>query len=1515
MTIQSFRTVCALVLLLGAAIGLEGHAGQAPDAQTDDRNQRVSPPYQQALTHFGGSPFAPPDASDTTFVVDQAPFLDTGCSYRSNGPLIFNINVSRFPGEIAKLKSAGLISPTAILRMPAWDVDYTGTPIPERDRVSFNGHVLTPEYITGANNTWKLNAYEIPIEWITFPTDPKDGGTLVPKPNPVRIDIDTANTQAQAWCTAIDWAALSITVDRPVLLVHGIFSSGKTWSQSWVPKLMERGVPTATINLGALDSISDNAAEIGGEVEALKKRWGIDSLNVVAHSKGGIDARHYAESSNGIASLVQIGTPNAGSPLADAAQASLLILTGVVGTALIDTLAAPAGIQLTTGYMQRYNAFHGHNPQTQYASLAGDYRFGGWGIVDAGLSAFYGGANDTIVSVSSVHALSYASHMTYQSTDSNLQARHMSQTASPDILAMLIKIASRGTQGTAPFITTGTADAPAAPAPMPRRTGTLAGTVRSGQTVRQLLRIDSCARAVVTLYHGTGDLGFTLITPTGRRVDPSQVSSTIDYVSYGESDGLRFKSYAINRPEAGLWTLEISGTTVVAPSGEEPYFASALLEGTSIDLEARLSRESYRVGQPLVILATPRDGSTPLRGVAVNAMIGSPDETTDTVALRDDGVGDDAVAGDGTYSGQFSRVSIPGLYRVVVTAISASPQMNRETLLVAAVSASQSRLNGAFAASGVDTDGNGLFDELLVQSGVSIASPARYRMYGLLTTPTGNEIATATAVADLAAGAPTMTLRFDGRQIFQAGADGPFDLKLVRLAEEGTVSVLPLDERADAFRTAAFRRNQFERPPILIAGTGTDRGQDTTGDGLFDSLRVSLDIDVLRGGAHNWTARLVDSKRTEIGFAAGSGTLVAGASTIVLVFDGVKIGQNDVDGPYAVDDLLVYGGVDSAVVFHAYTTAAYGAVEFAGNPGPSIASIQPASGPATGGTVVSLSGARFRPGSKMTFAGADATGVTLLDATRLQGVAAAHAAGPVDVSVTSGPRSATRANGFRYVTIGSSQQDSDADGMPDYWEGRFNLDLINPADASTDGDSDGRTNLQEFQAGTHPFGLATRYFAEGATGTLVEFDSVFALVNPDPALPTNVLLRFQKSDGSTVGHYVQIPPLSRRTVDAKMVDGLGTTAEFSTLIESDRPTIADRTMTWNRTGYGSHAETSVAGPSPVWYLAEGATHSGFDLFYLVQNPNPSAVNVEVSYLRQAGSTPLVKRYTVAANSRFNIWVNREDPALSQTDISAIVKSVTPNAPIIVERAMYLTTQGKVFGAGHESAGVSAPANQWFFAEGATGTFFDLFILVANPNDVDALVRADFLKPDGTTFTKTYPVARNSRFNIWVDQEDGSLTDTAVSTILTSTNGVPVIAERSMWWPGPTAPTWHEAHNSPGATASGTKWALAAGEVGGNASVQTYVLVANTSGYDGTAKVTLLYEDGGTAEKVFSLRANSRFNVSVADEFPTSSNRRFGTLVESLGSTPVQIIVERAMYSNAAGVVWAAGANSLGTRVQ
>ena len=156
--------------------------------------------------------------------------------------------------------------------------------------------------------------------------------------------------------------------------------------------------------------------------------------------------------------------------------------------------------------------------------------------------------------------------------------------------------------------------------------------------------------------------------------------------------------------------------------------------------------------------------------------------------------------------------------------------------------------------------------------------------------------------------------------------------------------------------------------------------------------------------------------------------------------------------------------------------------------------------------------------------------------------------------------------------------------------------------------------------------------------------------------------------------------------------------------------------------------------------------------------------------------------------RFNIWVDNEGPELSSTDVSAVITS-TGSAPIIVERAMYASDgAGRLFGAGHESAGITAPSRPGSWRRGRRGTYFDLFILVAESRPAPT-PRSTVEIPAARRYACSqsgYTVAANSRFNIWVDHEDPGLANvavSAVSTTVTSLNGVPVIVERAMWWPG------------------------------------------------------------------------------------------------------------------------------------
>lgn len=109
----------------------------------------------------------------------------------------------------------------------------------------------------------------------------------------------------------------------PILLVHGVFFRDSNFFNYWgrIPKELEKnGAVIYYGNHQSAASVEDSAHELAERITQIIKENGCEKVNIIAHSKGGLDCR-YAIAKLGIksyvASLTTVNTPHRGCEFAD----------------------------------------------------------------------------------------------------------------------------------------------------------------------------------------------------------------------------------------------------------------------------------------------------------------------------------------------------------------------------------------------------------------------------------------------------------------------------------------------------------------------------------------------------------------------------------------------------------------------------------------------------------------------------------------------------------------------------------------------------------------------------------------------------------------------------------------------------------------------------------------------------------------------------------------------------------------------------------------------------------------------------------------------------------------------------------------------------------------------------------------------------------------------------------------------------------------------------------------------
>ena len=573
----------------------------------------------------GQSPYPPPAASETVFVTENAggPFEIT----RSNRIATFFAQTTRYVGAVDEMGflqhadanvTASRLADKMLLRILARITPHN------------EGAELGPvkaylhKGLVGRERRWKFGDI-LPSQWMSFSTNvntadlvfPDDpckeqsssslcGTTLQPAYNDISFEFS-----GRARLTMdVDFVSLEPAPDdlqglacRPVLLLHGWNRDAEQMRPVWAAGLEGMDVPCYALDLAAQGTIVENAAHIAAAVVDLKNRFGVEKINIVGFSKGGIDAREYVRLNKDVEYLIMLGSPNGGSFGADLKRTGPLANVG----------------QMTTEYMDRYNERTFPNPDVLYHTIAAYYD----SRRATKLKRQYG-PNDEVVSVASVET-SIPDNKPSQffnklevptsTTDAESQGTCAEQNlTNHECLPNNQYIFTWGSIPVAQAPMTEVPNPPSQPLRQPRPepdaadlavdsgedalqgVSSEAATVPSdGVTQSHAVLVDGVEEALFYAVADADLLSLELVSPAERGIDPTTPSTdpAVDHDPMLDAELCWYTAYQIEQPETGTWTLEVTGTG--APSPDSQYSVATFAElppGLGVSMTVDLDRKA-----------------------------------------------------------------------------------------------------------------------------------------------------------------------------------------------------------------------------------------------------------------------------------------------------------------------------------------------------------------------------------------------------------------------------------------------------------------------------------------------------------------------------------------------------------------------------------------------------------------------------------------------------------------------------------------------------------------------------------------------------------------------------------------------------------------------------------------------------------------------------------------------------------------------------------------------------------
>lgn len=459
-------------------------------------------------------------------------------------------------------------------------------------------------------------------------------------------------------------------------------------------------------------------------------------------------------------------------------------------------------------------------------------------------------------------------------------------------------------------------------------------------TVTDTINIDDTDKVNISFGSPSKTLKIELISPSGQRFyngnsDKDGVKSSIYANPAPNTEGANYL-FVLTRPQAGKWSYIITETVPLTR-----YSGVLMSMFSSSPIRAGMQSESFnnRANGDVYISLVVADGQNILKNLSIKATVAKVatrnNSPAATLNFHDDGINGDAKAGDGLFTALF-KSQVPGEFQAfadITGTTSKGKDFQRNAYTTFNINPDVAHFVGSFTNRGIDTDGDGLFNQISISPIVRVLEAGKYDVQITLTASNGESI-TAHKPFDLPMGNATPEVTFDSEEVKNfLKVNGAYVVSNAFIFSYNNLGIA-VDRAYNLGSTEPYQIKQLQRAPIEASGTGSAVGIDTNGDGKFNYLDVSIATNFLYSGYYNWSANLVDKNERFIALASGGDFLGAGDRKVKLRFNGAAIGNSLAIHPYYVKNLIVYGGGRSLRVENALTIKNLTAWQFAGAASP-----------------------------------------------------------------------------------------------------------------------------------------------------------------------------------------------------------------------------------------------------------------------------------------------------------------------------------------------------------------------------------------------------------------------------------------------------------------------------------------------------------------------------------------------------------------------------------------------------